>query len=191
MKIVKFNKSGESYLKDVRANKKFEAAGQPWAIYKGKVYHYVSGADTGYYFGSATNEGIIESFTNALDAYHGSKVKQWAKKLIDDWGENNYYQYFNKASGRTTRQIDAAIQGLFTNGWTHVWDHHNSKIAHERTFSIFMRRLAEEHSVFGLNVAKVVHNRDAAGYLAAFDKDDSVEAFYKEYPAKDYSVRWL
>lgn len=53
-----------------------------------------------------------------------------------------------RATGRTTRAADDAIQELFMTGECHIWDHYNdgkSAEKNNRLFQIIIRRLESEH----------------------------------------------
>lgn len=48
--------------------------------------------------------------------------------------------------GNTTRLVDIYIQHFFTRGECTVLDHYGTRMAHERTFDLVLRRLEREHN---------------------------------------------
>lgn len=52
----------------------------------------------------------------------------------------------NRATGRSTREIDEAVQDLFMTGMCVIRDHHGTKQADYYTFRRLLGRLEFEHS---------------------------------------------
>ena len=53
--------------------------------------------------------------------------------------------FHDRATGQTTRNIDEAVQVLFTEGEVLIWDHHFTRRASEHMFMRFLDRLELEH----------------------------------------------
>ena len=52
-----------------------------------------------------------------------------------------------RRSGNTTRQIDNAVQELFTKGETKIIDHHGGNLSNDLFFNRLVNRLKSEHRV--------------------------------------------
>ncbi len=71
---------------------------------------------------------------------------------------NHYPINHYRASGRSTREIDMAIQDLFHTGECIIIDHHGTNAASDHTFRRLLLRLRVEHEHI-LNMLIIDHNK--------------------------------
>lgn len=58
-----------------------------------------------------------------------------------------FYEAKQRATGRSTRLADEAIQTLFTKGFVVIRDHYNNSGAHHYLYNIVVSRLKAEHNL--------------------------------------------